>query len=88
MPVLRVSFVKVLELLQPLWLTLELGEDLLSERQKNELVKRFYDQVTILALRMASGKDPEKKQRLDTIRAAIAQAAGISPGDLENKEEN
>lgn len=44
-PVLRVSFVKVLELLQPLWLTLELGEDLLSERQKNELVKRFYDQM-------------------------------------------
>lgn len=44
-PVLRVSFVKVLELLQPLWLTLELGEDLLSERQKNELVKRFYEQM-------------------------------------------
>jgi Transposase DDE domain len=41
-PVLRVSFVKVLELLQPLWLTLELGEDLLSERQKNQLVRRFY----------------------------------------------
>lgn len=44
-PVLRVSFVKVLELLQPLWLTLELGEDLLTERQKNELVKRFYQQM-------------------------------------------
>ena len=44
-PVLRVSFVKVLGLLQPLWLTLELGEDLLSERQKNALVKRFYDQM-------------------------------------------
>jgi hypothetical protein len=42
LPVLRVSFVKVLELLQPLWLTLELGEDLLSERQKNQLVARFY----------------------------------------------
>jgi hypothetical protein len=41
-PVLRVSFIKLLELLQPLWLTLELGEDLLSEYQKNELVKRFY----------------------------------------------
>jgi hypothetical protein len=44
-PVLRVSFVKVLELLQPLWLTLELGGDLLSERQKQELVKRFYQQM-------------------------------------------
>jgi hypothetical protein len=44
-PVLRVSFVKVLERLQPLWLTLELGEDLLSERQKQAFVKRFYDQM-------------------------------------------
>jgi hypothetical protein len=44
-PVLRVSFVKVLELLQPLWLTLELGEDLLSQRQKNQLVKRFYQHM-------------------------------------------
>jgi len=42
-PVLRVSFVKVLELLRPLWLTLALGADLLSERQKNQLVKRFYE---------------------------------------------
>jgi len=44
-PVLRVSFVKVLELLRPLWLTLELGADLLSERQKNQLAKRFYEQM-------------------------------------------
>ena len=43
--VLRVSFVKVLELLRPLWLTLALGEDLLSEQQKNQLVKRFYDHM-------------------------------------------
>jgi hypothetical protein len=41
----RVSFVKVLELLQPLWLTLELGEDLLSAHQKSERVKRFYAQM-------------------------------------------
>lgn len=41
-PVLRVSLVKVLELLRPLWLTLALGEDLLTERQKDQLVKRFY----------------------------------------------
>lgn len=40
-PVLRLSFVKVLELLRPLWLTLELGDDLLTERQKNHLVARF-----------------------------------------------
>jgi hypothetical protein len=41
-PVLRVSFVKVLELLRPLWLTLALGADLLSARQQDQLVQRFY----------------------------------------------
>lgn len=42
MPVLRISFVKVLELLQPLWLTLQCGDDLLSEKQKQQMAKRFY----------------------------------------------
>lgn len=41
-PVLRVSFVKVLELLQPLWLMLEVGDDLLSAKQKNQMAKRIY----------------------------------------------
>jgi len=41
-PVLRISFVKVLELLQPLWLTLQACDDLLSETQKNQMAKRFY----------------------------------------------
>lgn len=40
-PVLRVSFLKLLELLRPLWLVLALGEDLLSERQKAQLTERF-----------------------------------------------
>ena len=40
-PVLRVSFVKTLELLRPLWLTLALGGDLLSARQKQQLTGRF-----------------------------------------------
>ena len=44
-PVLRVSFVKALELLRPLWLVLELGADLLSARQKKLLVERFYEQM-------------------------------------------
>ncbi len=39
------SFVKVLELLRPLWLTLALGEDLLTERQKDQLVRRFYEHM-------------------------------------------
>jgi len=45
LPVLRVSFVKVLQLLQPLWLVFALGEDLLSQRQKHQLVDRFYAQM-------------------------------------------
>jgi Transposase DDE domain len=40
-PVLRVSFVKTLELMRPLWLTLALGGDLLSARQKEQLTERF-----------------------------------------------
>lgn len=41
-PVLRVSFAKLLELIRPLWLTLALGDDVLEEWQKQELVQRFY----------------------------------------------
>jgi len=49
LPVLRVSFVKVLELLQPLWLVFALGEDLLSQKQKHQLVDRFYQQMRTMA---------------------------------------
>lgn len=38
----RISFLKVWDLLQPLWLTLLLGGDILSEPQKQQLVDRFY----------------------------------------------
>lgn len=44
-PVLRVSFVKVLGLLQPLWLLFALGADILSQRQKRQLVDRFYTRM-------------------------------------------
>ena len=44
-PVLRVSFVKLLELLRPLWLVLALGDDLLSEWQKEQLTERFYQKA-------------------------------------------
>lgn len=40
-PVLRVSFIKTLELLRPLWLTLTLGGDLLSAHQKQQLTEKF-----------------------------------------------
>src|SRR5216684_869956 len=38
----RVSFIKTWETLEPLWLTLLLGADILSEDQKQELAQRFY----------------------------------------------
>ena len=44
-PVLRVSFVKLLELLRPLWLVLALGEDVLEDWQKEELSRRCYEQA-------------------------------------------
>ena len=42
-PVLRVSFIKTLELMRPLWLTLALGADLLSARQKQQLTEKFLE---------------------------------------------
>jgi hypothetical protein len=39
-PVLRVSFAKLLELLRPLWLVLSLGSDLLSEKLQRQLTDR------------------------------------------------
>jgi hypothetical protein len=38
----RVSFIKTWQILQPLWLTLLLGADILSEDQKQHLCERFY----------------------------------------------
>ena len=42
-PVLRVSFGKVLELVKPMWLTMQLGEGLLTNRQIDHMLKRAYD---------------------------------------------
>lgn len=44
-PVLRVSFIKTLELMRPLWLTLALGGDWLSVRQKQQLTERFWERA-------------------------------------------
>ncbi len=38
----RISFIKTWEMLEPLWLTLMLGADILSEQQKQQLCERFY----------------------------------------------
>jgi len=39
----RISFLKTWEILEPLWLTLILGADILSEEQKQQLCERFYN---------------------------------------------
>jgi len=44
-PARRISFIKTLELLRPLWLTLALGGDLLSPRQKQQLTDRFLERA-------------------------------------------
>jgi hypothetical protein len=41
-PTHRISFMKVWETLEPLWLTLLLGADILTETQKQQLCDRFY----------------------------------------------
>ena len=45
-PVLRLSFLKLLELMRPLWLTLALGADLLSPHQKQQLTQRFLQRAS------------------------------------------
>jgi hypothetical protein len=41
-PTHRISFIKVWETLEPLWLTLLLGADILTQTQKQQLCDRFY----------------------------------------------
>jgi Transposase DDE domain len=42
-PPLRVSFLQTLELMRPLWLTLALGGEILSARQKQQLTDKFLE---------------------------------------------
>jgi len=49
----RISFIKTWEILEPLWLTLLLGADILSEPQKQQLCERFYN---LAARRMMAKK--------------------------------
>jgi hypothetical protein len=51
-PTHRISFIKVWEILEPLWLTLLLGADILTESQKQQLCDRFHQ----LASRQAMAK--------------------------------
>ena len=43
LPVLRVSFSKVVELVKPMWLTVQLGDGLLTNRQINTMLARAYN---------------------------------------------
>lgn len=64
-PVLRISFVKTLELLRPLWLTLALGGKLLSPRQKEQLTEKF--------LEFAQRQVTRKRQRPRSCPRAVRQ---------------
>lgn len=45
MPVLRVSFAKMFEVVKAMWLTLLLGDGVLSDRQTNTILKRGYTRM-------------------------------------------
>ena len=75
-PALRISFLKLLELLRPLWLGLELGEDLLAEWQKQELTKRFQEQARACLT-------PRKRAR--SCPRAVRQPIGKWPRLIKNQ---
>jgi len=74
--VLRVSFVKLLELLRPLWVVLALGADVLEEWQKEELSRRFYEQAR---------KYLTPKRRRRSCPRAVRQPVSRWPRLLENE---
>lgn len=69
-PVLRVSFTKLLELLRPLWLVFALGNDLLQEQQRRQLTERFYAQAR---------RCLTPKRRLRSCKRAVRQPIGGWP---------
>lgn len=75
-PVLRVSFIKLLELMRPLWLVLALGDDLLSQWQKDQLTERFYEQAR-------TGLTPPRRQR--SCPRKVRQPVSSWPRLLENE---
>lgn len=75
-PALRISFLKLLELMRPLWLVLELGEDLLEEWQKEALTERFRQQ----ARRCLT---PRKRDR--SCPRAVRQPIGKWPRLVKNR---
>jgi hypothetical protein len=66
--VLRVSFIKTLELMRPLWLTLALGNDLLSARQKEQLTERFLE----CAGRLVTRRRPQARSCPRAVRQPVS----------------
>jgi hypothetical protein len=62
-PVLRVSFLKVLELLRPLWLLLAIAGDLLTEQQQHEITERFYDHMVLRLVQERESRSCQRKVR-------------------------
>jgi hypothetical protein len=61
--VLRVSFVKVLELLRPLWLVLAIGRGIITERQERKLIQRFYDYMLLNLVQERQSRSCPRKVR-------------------------
>jgi len=75
-PVLRVSFVKLLELIRPLWFFLALGDDVLEEWQKQELAERTYRKA---------GTYLTPKRRLRSCPRKVRQPVSRWPRLMENE---
>lgn len=62
-PVLRVSFLKVLELLRPLWLVLAIAGDLLTEEQRQQITERFYHHMLLCLVQPRASRSCQRKVR-------------------------
>jgi hypothetical protein len=76
LPVLRVSFIKTLELLRPLWLVFEVGADLLSARVQEQLLERCYEYLRQFATR---------KRRARSCRRGVRQPVTKWPRLLDTQ---
>lgn len=72
----RISFIKTWETLEPLWLTLLLGADILTENQKQQLCERFY---------LAAGRRLMAKKRSRSYPRALRQPIQPWPRKREQK---
>jgi hypothetical protein len=75
-PVLRVSFGKVLELVQPMWLMLSFFDDLVTDQQKNQFLRRVYH---------AMGRGLTAKRRARSCPRALRQPVSRWPRLLRHK---